>query len=408
MKKFLEFCQFSVMVLLAICLSLSFVSCGGDDDEDGLSTRPSADTGNDNTTDMAVTGGVVSVSQFSAIVNGYINLDQSLVLLVQDFGVEYSMSSDFRNSSYSEVSGYSGREFTVNLYLRPNKTYYYRTYVHQITGAYVYGKTMSFDSGTVTLDITPSYSQASVEGHGDDLQSEYGHLYLSTSKDGPFEAYKYYGDDFWYNKKWVVQDMWLNVTTIKGLKPGTTYYCYYEWDRGGSDNWKTDIVSFTTKSLNLSGVKVDHKYTPTYQSYVNQWGRTVDVSWVMGTHTFYITSNLSSDYKYGVFLIWGNYKGKDYDLLKREFKGIEEFLRYPKDNNHKSFELSVDESGPYGVGRISTLIERALNGEAGYDEYTELELLLDEAKAKSAGSKLNISVFVENNGERIYIEDYHF
>ena len=407
MKKYLESCQFLVIGLLAISLCFGFASCGSDEDEDNQIV-PSADTGKDNTTDMAVTGGVVSVSQFSAIVNGYINLDQSLVLLVQDFGVEYSTSSDFKNSFYSKVPGYSGREFTVELFLRPNKTYYYRTYIHQISGAYVYGKTMSFNSSTVSLDITPSYSQATIEGNGADLQSEDGHLYLSTSKDGPFEVYKYYGDDYWYNNKWVVQNMWLNITTIKGLRPGKTYYCYYEWDRGGSDNWKTDIVSFTTNSLDLSGVKVDHKYTPTYQSYVNQWGSTVDVSWVMGTHTFNITSNLGSDYKYGVFLILGNYKDKDYDLFKREFKGIEEYLRYPKGNNHNSFELSVDQSGPYGVGRISTLIERALNGEAGYDEYKELELLLDEAKAKSAGSNLNISVFVEINGERIYIEDYHF
>lgn len=369
------------------------VSVGMDDDNsadngDGGSDNgnANANAGSDNTTDMAVTGEVTDITTWGATIKGYINIDPTLVMLIQDFGVEYSIYESFSPgySNYAEVSGYTGREFSVSLRdLTPNRTYYYRTYIHQVSGMYQYGKTLSFTTKEVNWEVSDiSYTKATISYPYPGLTYEVSNLYYSTSPDGTFTKYEYEDGNTMSDK------IYYGICTIEGLQPNTTYYCYLQ----ASYN-RSPVVSFTTKAapFDLSAISVTYDYTPKYNSYRDRYGRTVDLKWLSGTYTVKVTSNLGNQYKYGV---------------EKEFDGT---------YYSNSVYYSTDTSSPYTIevnvrcdDRADELLDLLKSGWVSADEYDLLEAIIkDERQARGYNNPYPyLHSFVEIGGERIYLSSH--
>lgn len=403
MRKFYDLCRTSAMHVLFLGVCLSVVCCSKDEDSEtieqnvGIGSDGNADgsgsansnAGSGNTTDMAVTGGVTDITTWGATIKGYVNVDQTLAMLIQDFGVEYSVYEGLSpNYSYhAEVQGYTGREFSVSLRdLKPNTTYYYRTYIHQMSGMYQYGETLSFTTKDVYWEVGDiSYTRATISYPYPGLTFEVSNLYCSTSSDGPFTKYEYKDD--WNGK--VDDKIYYGRCTIEGLQPNTTYYCYLQ----SSSYNRSPVVSFTTKDFDVSGFNVTYEYKPEYDSYKDRYGRTVDLKWLSGTYTVKITSSAGNQYKYGVE---GEYTATSY----------RNFVFY-----------STDTSSPYTIeatigyyNRVEELLDIIHSWEASDDEYDLLEALLKEELEVRGGLYAdpypNLYPFVEIDGERIYISEF--
>ena len=390
------------MCAFIVCGCLSIVSCSSDDDSDG-------DTGSGNTTDMAVTGAASNITTSSASIKGYINIDQAMAMLIQDFGVEYSNNAEFatwgpNSAHYKEVPGYTGREFSVELYgLQPSTTYYYRTYVHQISGMYYYGKTQSFTTEDVNVTFTVNdvtYTKANIyspEGYGGSGGNGYFYnstIYYSTKADGPFSQqrveWKHGTNGAYY--------------TLSGLEPGTTYYCYLV----SSEGYTSKTFSFTTKALpfDVSGITVKCKYTPFYNSYKDRKGSTIDLKWMGGTYTVTITSNVSNQCKYGIFALKGT---------------LDEFKLYKQDTSNENYLFySTDTSSPYtveatcwagtewwaydNIAHIEYFLEGLSSGWGiSDDEYEWLDSLVDQLLYEGGIIYPYLQAFIEIDGERIYV-----
>ena len=142
--------MFSIMV--AVLLVLPFASCSDDSKEDG---------GENNTTDVAVTGNVVKTGLVSAVIESYFNMNlipasQS----IDGYGIEYSEYNDFRTSEKEWADELVGRKATLSLYPRdicPGTTYYYRANVELKSGLNYKGVTRTFK----TLDLNNVVSSVS-------------------------------------------------------------------------------------------------------------------------------------------------------------------------------------------------------------------------------------------------------
>ncbi len=145
MKKYLYYAM-AVMLMVATACSK--------DDENG------PNKGQDNTTDMAVTGGVNDVSLdnyglFVAEISGYVNVTDELKMAIgmtPVLGVELSTSSSFpegETAKYTTQRLEDNRKFTITARgLNEKTTYYYRTFLTEA----IFGKTESF--------TTPSFESA--------------------------------------------------------------------------------------------------------------------------------------------------------------------------------------------------------------------------------------------------------
>ena len=136
---------FSIMV--TVLLVLPYASCSDDSKEDG---------GENNTTDVAVTGNVVTIGMSVATIEGYFNLNLITETYKNpEFGIEYAENPDFSYSFYEDTRDLVGHKSTTKLTnLDPNKTYYYRSYV-RLSGNNLYlGKTKSFKTNDVKNLVT--------------------------------------------------------------------------------------------------------------------------------------------------------------------------------------------------------------------------------------------------------------
>ena len=377
-------------LLIALMCSVLFVACDNNPEPDPM------ETGSDNTKDMAVTGAVLNVSSGGATIKGYVNIDQNFIMLIEDYGIEYAVNEGFYNASRVQVDGYTGREFTLSIGgLLPNTTYYYRTYVHQLSGLYNYGKTMSFKTNSIGLVVSNiSYTKADI--CTDEYDEDEYTIYLSTTKDGNYSVYKIYGNYSYATNRYEVIDWFYagaSSVTLSALKPGTTYYCYFS-----SSRCSTDTVSFTTKALDLSGVKVESKYISTYTSYTDRFGRTVDLSWLGEKYECTFTSNLGSGYKYGV--IATDDAADDLDMCKRS-ENVSDFCHYSSSTS-SPYKLTINASVYTEGARLEHLLKLAFNGEADDDELSELDNVIYDV-LRGISYRI-IKPFIEKDGERIYIE----
>lgn len=252
------------------------------------------------------------------------------------------------------------------------------------------------------LTVNASYAQAEVTT-GNVSSCEF---YYSTSETSNFKRHSYIdsdGDE---------QTECYQHFTVKGLEPGTTYYCYIKNGRQ-----KSETVTFQTKPLDLSGVDVKATKANIQRSYINQYGQTVDLSWMGKEYTFKITSNLGNKCKYGVFGI------KSGDLEKAKM-----YMNSDMDDNYIFYSSS--ESSPYSVNvmncpdaenseasavfeedmiQVASILDRINRGEATDDDYEKVEALLREMEYCINSTELSavcMRAFVEIEGERIYVGSF--
>ena len=116
----------TIKFLLLLTSLLCFLSSCGSDDSDN-NDMPNPNTGIDNYSDVAVTGGVKETGMTYADVIGYVNYPEGEVYDLP-VGIEYGEKPDeLTMKSYGENKG---RNISVTIqYLKPNTTYYYRTFV---------------------------------------------------------------------------------------------------------------------------------------------------------------------------------------------------------------------------------------------------------------------------------------
>lgn len=172
---------FLTMLLGVVCVTLT--SCGDDEPVPGGG-------GEDNTTDVAVTGSVEELGADYAQISGLVNLNVITVSYSNvDIGVEVSTSSDFAGKMRFKATGLVGRAFTVKITsLRPETKYYYRTYVSVSTLSYdYYGITQTF---TTEKSCTPGPSS----GNYVDLGLPSGTLWATYNVGG--SSPEDYGDCF--------------------------------------------------------------------------------------------------------------------------------------------------------------------------------------------------------------------
>ena len=374
-------CRFTVVYTALLFMCFSLVAWSNVDDN----------TGETNTTDVAVTGGVSEIGVSSVSIYGYVNIDQSMLLLLKEFGIEYSLSPDFANSSVAKVNGYSDRKFSVNINgLKPNQKYYYRTYVQSLSGLSFYGHTDTFTTNKVGITVTTSYTRAKITTN--DLSYISFSLFYSTHPDRDFIEYRMINDD----QGNTINNM-VSGEFVRGLKPGTTYYFYLSNSYGS-----TDVQSFTTKQLpfSLSGISAKYSNKPVYDSYIDEYGHEVDLTWLGSTYTVSINSDCGNQLRYGFLGIKNRDKSKDFDV----YKTSSDWLVYSTSTNSPYvIERKVwteDQTYGDGLDSIKFLLELVKSGNATSDDYSELRMLLDNLNTFT----FELQAFVEYDGEQIYLD----
>lgn len=152
--------MFAVTMVTVICVMLT--ACGDEDN-----SASSAIDRFDNTTEVAVTGGVSDVGAMYAMANGIVNLGViSASYSNVEIGMEVSKTQDFKEPMRYAATGLIGRSFSVRCTsLRPETHYYYRTYVSVSTLSFdYYGLTESFT--TLAQTCVPAVT-GQVEEFGD-------------------------------------------------------------------------------------------------------------------------------------------------------------------------------------------------------------------------------------------------
>lgn len=148
------------LVMMAL-ISCGMIACSsGDDGDGGLGSK----AGENNTTDLAVTGSVQATGMTFATIKGFINFSvpEAYANLgdVYSYGVEYAKNVDFSDAQYAHGGSVAGRAFTATLKgLTPNTKYYYRTYLDNMRGT----QTGTFTTKECSYDGTVSASCSDVQ-----------------------------------------------------------------------------------------------------------------------------------------------------------------------------------------------------------------------------------------------------
>ena len=258
------------MLLAIFATDITFTACGDDPVEEPEKPKPQpVNTGEDNQTDVAVTGGVDNIDITSATVIGYVNLPDEMKLLMGTtlkIGVELANNEQMDKATKYEAKSLIGnRKFTISLTkLIPNKTYYYRTYVEN-GSIPIYGETYSFatpEAENITrtgeaTDITPTSATLScviVNDNQSNTIGAVGIIYTTNQKELDIEyVYKKEAD---YSS---IKDYTMRTTSLSNvkdkqcsyelneLKQNTTYY-YCSYYRVGDTQCIGEVKSFKTPS----------------------------------------------------------------------------------------------------------------------------------------------------------------
>lgn len=361
-----------------------FVSCGENEEKGD-------DLGVNNTKDVAVSGGVQEMGSQYAVIMGFINVDQTTLMLVDEFGVQYSSSDNFYDYEEQATNGYTGREFTVVLGgLKPNTTYYYRTYVRTLVNK-IYGETYSFTTDDIKIENkvrSLSYTRATIDtGH------EQNQLFFSTKKDEKFEIYGYWDE---YDNEVTT---FYGYIDVKGLKPNTTYYYYTKTFVSGQEI-KSDIQSFTTKALpiDLSNIVVN---VSRKEDMVMMGGE--DLKGLSGTLTFTITTNLASKYRFGLLAAYAS--GDNHFLYIIRRPDYMDYLTYADGTSSpivlsKKYKNADDYMGREAIDSMIFLYEMNRKWGMTDDDWDEFYSLLRNIESSGA---TYMWPFIEIDGEQIFI-----
>ena len=261
-------------LLMTIAIT-SFNACGSDDDDSGGSgVNSGASMGENNTTDLAVTGGVQTVGMTYATVKGYINftVPEAYANLgsVYSYGVEYAKSSDFSDAKSVSGGNVTGKSFTATIKeLEVNTKYYYRTYVDNNRGSEVGTFTTNEFKYDGSLDVSCSDMQFfsgifRVSAPAASLNNEtytIGFAYSKNTNGLDYATYKRanFGKEDYdaYNKETMIAEV-SGTTFVKcrksvepikyvfrDLTPGSTYYCAAFIDIGGYAQFCSPISIYT-------------------------------------------------------------------------------------------------------------------------------------------------------------------
>ena len=231
------------VLLLVGAASVFMASCGDDDPVPGGG-------GEDNTTDVAVTGTVEELGSTYAQISGVVNLNViSASYSSVKVGVEVSTEQDFVDKTRYIADGVIVREFSVRLTsLNPETKYYYRTFVSV--------STLSFDYyGTIQTFTTEEQSGPST-GEYVDLGLPSGTLW-ATHNIGATNP-EDYGDYFAWGE-----------TTPKSTYSWSTYK-YYD----GSSNTSNKLTKYCTSSgygTVDNKKELDLSDDAAYVNWGNQW-----------------------------------------------------------------------------------------------------------------------------------------
>lgn len=369
--------------LFVILMCLCFTSCSNDEE--------SKDLGINNTVDVAVSGGVQEKGSQYAVIMGFINVDQTTVMLVDEFGIQYSTSENFSYYYEQSTNGYTGREFTVILgELKPNTTYYYRTYVKTLVNK-LYGDTYSFTTDDIKIEnkvLNISYTKVII-----DTNQEQNQLFFSTKKDDKYNIYGY-----WDEQGNEVTTFYGNID-VKGLEPNTTYY-YYTKSFVAGQEFKSEIQSFTTKALPVdlskTAVKVSRK-----ENMRMMGGQ--DLTGLSGNLTFTITTNLASKYKFGLLAAYASNDNHFLYIIRRP--DYRDYLTYTDGTTSpivvtKNYTNVDDYAGIEEISSLAFFYELNSIGQMTDDDWTEFYSI--SRNIRSTGATY-MWAFIEIDGEQIFI-----
>lgn len=132
-------------ILIALFMSFCLTACGGDDDSVNNGEYISGSDG-------VVTTGVASeVESFSATITGTVDASLLTNSSVKTFGVSYGKGVD-ADESYRTTSTITGTTFTITLTnLTEGTDYYYKAYIVDNNGNYVYGSIRKFTTTKLTV-----------------------------------------------------------------------------------------------------------------------------------------------------------------------------------------------------------------------------------------------------------------
>lgn len=270
------------LMLGLLFISMVFASCSSDSDGDGSKTM-----GENNTTDVAVTGGVQETGMTFAVVKGFVNftVPEAYASLgsLYSYGVEYATSKDFSDAKTAYGGSVVGRTFTATMKeLRSNTQYFYRTYVDNMRGteigtfttkALTYTGTMSASCSDVQFTYATfegKVSAASLKNEtftvGVAVSSSKGELNANTYKKASFS-----NPDYNYE----IQTAEIGGTVFvksdhsgeeqiefenNTLKQGNTYYYAAFIEVGGNVQFG-ETQTVTTRKLKNSGTFNSGTYT---------------------------------------------------------------------------------------------------------------------------------------------------
>lgn len=247
-------------------LSSGIASCDKEKEDDGINM------GADNTTDIAVTGGVESTGMTYANVLGYVNVTGDLRAFLGDldvlpFGVCYSKSESFSNSQYVYCYKIMGNKFSLILRgLEPDTKYFYRTFVGNQygveTGSFTtkpFSNVVDFRIGSVSKIDFDKVSLSGIGFNGNSLENESYIWGVAISSDKANVStriktvFNQLGWDNWEDfinhqtAKFVDLDK-DESCQIGNLIPGTTYYYCLLVEMAGNII-SSEVREFTTKNV---------------------------------------------------------------------------------------------------------------------------------------------------------------
>ena len=265
--------------------------------------------------------------------------------------------------------------------LKPNTSYSYKVYQMSSTGQYVQHDAVSVETKDIeTRSGDLSYSKITIYCNGDFEVYLDGKQYAEADK----------------NYKWT--STFTNSVTIKGLSPGTSYRYHINIDGLSSKD-----ISFTTKSLDLSGTIVEAK------------SNTIEDATIHGTWDFVITSDLVSklpnnNVRFGVAPAVISEYNKEKQVWTYEYVNADEIYTTDTKSPYRvAYPWSIEGHSSMGTQymlELESIYEFIASGKATQSQKNRYDELL--SKVQEQAYVRPISAFVEIDGERVFIgRDYN-